>query len=699
MFEIFGLLTQPTPSVLPLLLALWPLVGALACLGDPRRARKRAIGVCASGAIVAMAVLAFATRWPGEQRFLLRHLGVAARVGQLDLVLSLGLDPLAAFASSAVFAVTALLVTRQGCEAPSARRRIGLLCIMGTTAQFAVMADGAALLLVAAGTSSLLGGALGYLRGSSFVADRIADVTLASAAAITFWTLGGSWIDDQYVPELDARVVTASAVTGPTQHHGGSDEEDEDDKPQSTPRSRGRAARATLSLTSLPSAAVLVDGAWLRTPSQSIARSPFIDVPIAAGPHTIRVHVGAGSDDYYIPRVSSVEGERVKLALRGATTTFRELEDDLVMHDALGSRDAYAALARRRFFGVSAAGLVLVFAFAAFITRARLFPFDAPRFLGEAPARSLAAIVSLVIVARYPFGAASPLTATVIACVLLLGSIMAFAGALRGRRAPALLAGELGLAGAGMVAGAPAIAMVHGTLAALLLTHSLSLPRAVSVLFFPTRVAIIGTLSALAYGAFPVAVGLAVILLGSLTIASTHPTRSRLGMSTAGITVLVLAADPRVFGFAREPLVASLLRPSFGALGPFTRCSLPLFFLVAAVHTFAWVYSRSRSYGAMGSWRVLRVLDEVGPTLSRGAYAITSATTAALFEVEARSSWVVDACDRAVRGACALLFVVDDTATSVAPARMTSLSERTTRIVLVPIALATAALFALPWLR
>jgi len=701
MFEIFGLLTKPTPSALPLLLALWPLAGAFACLGDPRRARARAVGVCVSGALVAAAMFVLATRWPGEERFLLRPLGVAARVGQLDLLLALGLDPLAAFASLGAFAVTALFVAHQGREAIGVRRRIALLCAMGTTAQLAAMADGAAMLLLAAGACSLLGGALGYVRAASFVADRIADVALASAAAITFWTLGGSWIAGQYVPELDARVVSASA------QHATKDvkEDDDDDKPARMTATRpsparagaGRAARATLSFTSLPGATVLVDGAWLRTPSQSVARSPFIDVPIATGPHTIRVHVGAGSDDYYIPRLNSVEGEHVTLALQGATTTFREIEDDLVMHSR--SDDMLSALARRRFFGVSAAGLVLGLLFAAFMARARLFPFGAsPK--GE-PARALAAIVSLVIVARYPFGEASPRTATVIACVLLWASVMAFAGALRGRGTQALLAGELGVAGAGMVAGAPAIAMLHGVLAALVLTYRRAAwPRGISILFFATRVAIIGALSSLVYGAVPVALGLVAILLGSLaTGRADHSSRAfgRAALAVATAVALVLAIDPRVVGVTREPLVASLLRPSLGALSPFAPCSVPLFVLVAALHAFAWIFSRSRTYADIGSWRPLGVLDAMGPALPV-MHAIISAAAAALFEVETRLSMALDASDRGVRAACALLRVVDDTATSLAPHRIPTLSERTTRLVLVPIALATAVLFALPWL-
>jgi hypothetical protein len=710
MFEVFGPLTKATPSVVPLLLALWPLAGALACFGDPRRARMRAVAVSALGAVAAAFVLVVMTRWPSEERVLLRHLGVAARVGQLDLVLALALDPLAAFASAAAFVVTALLVARQRRAALGARRRIALLCAMGCAVQLAVMADGLTTLVLAAALSSLAGAALGFVRVSCFVADRIAEVALVSAAAIAFWTLGGSWIDDQYVPELDARLVVSTSDAARS-HDGRGDrastevDDDDDERPARTATRPARPgavhpAHATLSLTSLPGAAVLVDGAWLRV--RSAVRAPFADVPIAAGPHTIRVHVGAGADDYYIPRVTSADGEHVWLAVRGATTTFREMTDDLLSSDG-SERGARAAVARRSFFGASAAGLVLVLVFVAFVARARLFPFGAAPSPGNSEsARSLAAIVTLVMVARYPFEELSPRTAAAIACVLGVGSVMAFAGALRGHGAHAMLAGELGLAGAGFAAGAPAIAVLHGALAALVLTRPRKeWPRVATVLFFPTRVAIIGALGGLAFGAFPTALGLGAAWMGALAT-SQRGERPRAPISitlfVASGVAFVFAIDPRAFGFAREPVVASLLEPSFRAFGSFPRCSLPVFFLVAALHAFAWAFSRSRACGALASSAALRLLDGIAPAVSRGVSAIVSAVAAALSEVEARSSTVLDAVDRLVLAACTLLAFVDETVTSLAPHRIPLPSERVARLVLAPIALATVALFALPWL-
>src|ERR1700690_2484449 len=158
MFEIFGPVARPTPSVVPLVLALLPLFGVLACLRDAARARRDAIISGSLTAAAAAFVLVVSVRWPAEQRFVSTHLGVAARIGQLDLVLGLMLDPLAAFASAATSIVTVLLVAAQ-----HSRRRIALLCMMGCATQFVVMADGATTFLLAGAVVGAIGAALGYV--------------------------------------------------------------------------------------------------------------------------------------------------------------------------------------------------------------------------------------------------------------------------------------------------------------------------------------------------------------------------------------------------------------------------------------------------------------------------------------------------------------------------------------------------------
>src|SRR5438067_13239026 len=102
MFAVFGPLARPTPGILPLVIALLPLLGLFS--------RRRALGAIALSGLVAAIELAWSMRWPPEERLVLSHLGVAARIGQLDLVLALALDPLGGFASIVVSAVAARLV-------------------------------------------------------------------------------------------------------------------------------------------------------------------------------------------------------------------------------------------------------------------------------------------------------------------------------------------------------------------------------------------------------------------------------------------------------------------------------------------------------------------------------------------------------------------------------------------------------------
>ncbi len=428
MFEVLGPLARPAPGVLPFLLALAPLFGVFA-FGDPARARRRALAALGTAAAFAALFFAWSLRWPSEQRMILAHLGVAARIGQLDLVLALALDPLGALASAAVSLVAARLVWAQ--RKP---RRIGLLCALASAMQLVVLADGAATLALAFGVASLLGAALGYVHSTHCVADRVADVALVGAAGVLFWALGGSWIDGQYTPDLEPRVVVAAS--GPKAQTAPVD--DDDDERPTPPLARG--ARASLSFGGLPGAFVLFDGAWLRDARKKAVVAPFADVPIAAGPHAARFRPGPGADDYVIPRFDAAENEAALLAERGATTTFRTLQDDLVWRDASSAAAATPgrdALERRKFFGgFSVASIVLALLGIGLAARARVFPF-APSV--DEPARALGALGAIVVVARFPIGFAAPSGQVAVASSLALASLVSGASALRTGRAGALL--------------------------------------------------------------------------------------------------------------------------------------------------------------------------------------------------------------------------------------------------------------------
>ena len=680
MFEVFGPLARPTPSWAPLVLALLPLVGALAALRDRRRARLVATVVLASCAAAFLLALGWLAQWPAETRLVLAHVGIAARVGELELVLALGLDPFAALGCAAAALVAARLVWAQ--RSP---RRIALLCATASAVELALLADGAATLVLALGLASVLGGVLGYVHLTHFVADRAGEVAVIFGAAVLFWALGGSWVDGQYVPELEPRVVVASAAPAPRPSLVDADDDDERPGP---PLRRG--ARATLSMGSLPGAAVLVDGTWLRDERKRGARAPFADVGIPAGPHTLRVHVGAGSDDYYVPRIDAAENASLALAVRGPTTTFRELRDDLVARDAAGGTPGRAALERRKFFGlISAAGVALAALALAFVARVRAFPFAAPF---DDPARALVGLAALAVLARFPVGALAPGATPAIATALAVSSIAAAAVALRTRRASDALAAELAFAGAGLVAGVPAVAAVHAAVA------SIGRPgRAMQLSLFPARVAVVGACAALPHAAFPTIAALVATLLCACALARATDSRgSRVVAALLTAAGLVLAFDSRAFG-GPAPLATKLLDASFSGLARAPAASLPLFALVTALVAFAWGASRTRALDRLAE--SLAPVARFAPLPARVTSAVARAVAAALVELEARLGALVRLGDSAVRGASALASVAEEVAV-VRPTsrlRVPLPSERALRLLLVPLAVVAAALFVVPW--
>ena len=693
MFEIFGPIARPTPSWLPLALALLPLVGAgAAAFGEAARARRTALVVLVAAAAAALVGLAWMSRWPSELRLVLSPLGVAARIGQLELVLALALGPFGALASAAVSLVAVRLVAAQ-----RSRRRIGWLCATTCATQLVVLADGAATLVLALGLSALAAGALGYVQDTHFVADRVAEVATIFGAAVLFWALGGSWIEGGYVPELDARVVVASGAPAARSEPF---DDDDDERPGPTLR---RGARSALSMGSLPGAAVLVDGAWLRDEHKRGVRAPFADVGIPAGPHTLRLHVGPGSDDYFVPRIDAPENATASLAIRGSTTTFREIEDDLVGRDAAGDTPGRAALARRKFFGgIAAAGVALGLFALAFLARMRAFPF-APS--SREPARALVAFGGLAILARYPIAALAPSSQAAIATALAACAVVAAGSALRTRRTSALLAAEMAFAGAGVVAGAPAIAVVHAAVAALAFARPVAPPGAPThVAFWPTRVAVVGACAGLAHGAAAATLALVAVWVAACALARTSAAPRRaatLASAVGAVASLVLALDPRIVGSASVPVVDRLLASSFAVLASPPAPSVALVVLTTALVAFAYGASRVARASTLDRLAASPVVaaTRFAGLPARGAGAVVRAAAAALVELESRAHAVIRVGDALVRGAASLASLLDDAAL-VSPSKRLRVpipSERTLRLLLVPLAIAAAAVFVVPW--
>jgi hypothetical protein len=671
MFEVFGPLARPTPSVLALLVALLPLLGLFH--------RRRALAAIGLSGLLAAIELAWSMRWPAEERYILSQLGIAARIGQLDLLLALALDPFGAFASVVVSVVAARLVFTE--RAP---RRVALLCVLATATQLVVLGDGAATIVLGLGAGSIAATLLGRARLANIAADRLGEVATVLAAGILFWALGGSWIAEQYVPELEPRIVVAKDAPAP---HKDPFDDDDDEEPRNAPK---HGARATLSLGSLPGALVLVDGSWLR--DKHAITAPFEGVGIGAGAHTFRVHPGPGSDDFVVPRANAAENERVTLALHGATTTFREIHDDLVARDALGETEGKSALARRRFFGgISAVGVILALVALGLAARARVFPFAASR---DEPGRVLGAFAALVVLARYAMGSLAPTSASNVAIALAACSALAAASALRDRDARALFAAEIAFAGAGAIAGAPAIAIVHGAIAAILFARGAPSPIA-HVAFVVTRGAILGALLPLRFGGVAVAIAVVAAWLAACAL-SRLAGRHRALSIVAAIASLAFAFDPRLLGMSHAPL-ASFFEPMPSAFTPATP-SMPLFVLAIALSAFAVAVSRGTALGRLATSPILATLANVQPLAARASSAIALASASAIAELEARAFAIVAFADRFISGFGSVLSATDDLVFRRVRVAIPVPDDRATRFILVPVAIVAAASFAYPWL-
>jgi len=688
MFELFGPFARPSPSPLPAALAAWPVLVAVAILLARReRARTWAFWGALLGAGASAAALALLLARPADARVLLSPLGVAARVGQLDLALVLALEPGSAVLATAAFVVAAAIARGQGArgQAPGTRRRALLLLLTLAATLIAVLGDGAATLVLGGALASLGAASLGRVSRGSFVMDRIADVALVGAACVAFWLFGGSWIDGQYTPDLEPRLVVASeGGAGHTAAALFDDDDDDDDR--HGPAARGPQSPGSLSLGSLPGAALMVDGTWLRR-GDALLRAPFGATPVPAGPHTLRVHVGPGSDDYYVPRVQLGAGEHLTLAIQGSTMTFREMTDQLAARDASGVQVARTALARRTMApGVSAAGVVIVLLLIGFAARVRLLPFHAPD--GDR-APSLGAFVALAMAWRYGVLASlAPATAAAGAAVLFVVAAARGRAALRSERAPgALLGAELAFAAAGALASAPAAALLHGCIATATSANrgARPWPRAAHLALFFTRASILGACGGLAHAsALVVAVGLAATLL----VASVPSAPSSVWGWLASAVVAFLAVDPRTFAHARASLGDLALGKSL--LPP----SLALVALLGAVVAFG-VASSRRTAARLRAWTA----PPVDALPSRAAGAIVLSASSAVTELDARLfDGALQLAEVFLRALGWLFARLDDAIVSRSAISAPTPSERVARAVTILLALLTLAAFSLPWL-
>jgi hypothetical protein len=362
-----GPLQRLVPSGTLWLVVAWPFAGLLwqvlvvrrqteraRNLGEARRAllSARNAGLCCTALAFASTVahIVVLVRAPEGAGALFQSLGRGARFGQLDAQIDLLFDPLAA-----AFCATACMVALAAAALVAARPSSG-----GGWKSWAWLhlSSGGALVAFAGdgfvGTAvgwSMVGAAGAWLAGwndvwAGVVAAMRSAVALGAmlvGAVLLFWSLGGSWDGDDYLPDTQARFA-AARVVGRSGRSGAHDAEGA----VGVARSGGRRADdhpdivngPSLTFTGLPGALVFVDDVHA-APMQS----PFVDMPVHPGAHTLRIHTSDGAGDQLVRRVTFDEGdEEVALVALGPTLAFRGITDQLALRDREGSTSQRTSL-------------------------------------------------------------------------------------------------------------------------------------------------------------------------------------------------------------------------------------------------------------------------------------------------------------------------------------------------------------------
>jgi hypothetical protein len=358
---------------------------------------------------------------PEGARFLADHALRLARIGSLDANFDLAFDPITAVASSAIaFAGTVTLALGARIGSERSAQSTGASSLAVAALLLACLASDAVVMLAAL-DMCVLSLALATVRQSRIVRMALAGGAISlGGVATVFWGLGGGWAGGDYTVDFSPHVFAV-------RENGASDDDDD-------PRPAGSVAEGSLTMIGHPGAVVFLDDA--RTPlldGDHALRSPFVGRPITAGRHVIRVHSGAGTDDFIIRDALAAAGEELTIAWGGPTLSFREMRDALGLRDERGSAAIREAFSAREFLpGVrpaDAACLLLLFGVGATSVAigAAARQRDAS-LLGDA---ALLALVWYAAARLDPLLALAPFGRSVLA---LVGSVLFVVAAARARR-------------------------------------------------------------------------------------------------------------------------------------------------------------------------------------------------------------------------------------------------------------------------
>jgi NADH-quinone oxidoreductase subunit L len=210
----------------------------------------------------------------------------------------------------------------------------------------------------------------------AFVTNRVGDWGFVVGLMLLFWGLGGSWLQGGfYQPDNLARLAVVGAEAneggghGPAhaKHagagHGGGNHDAAaghgapaaghgTESAHGGEAAPGAAAKkvaggkAYLTLTAFPGAAVYMDGA-----TAPFGISPFVKREVRPGIHTLRVAPGGGVEEIEIPAATIEAGNESVISVIGSSLVFRQLHDQLVLHDRTGQRVLRDALTSKTVWG------------------------------------------------------------------------------------------------------------------------------------------------------------------------------------------------------------------------------------------------------------------------------------------------------------------------------------------------------------
>lgn len=361
--QLFGLVQRLEPSPTLWLLAFLPLLGALTNalagfvpqLRHPnavKRLRMTSLGAVLGTFALSIWHIAKLVPLPEAGRHLYWHGWQMVRIGSVSFDFGLALEQPSAVMALVITMVGLLVhlgvMSRKGNDT-STFRLFTCLHLAIASMLLLALADGFIPMLFGwqgiGLTCLLLAHSQSHSIGSgtrAFVFHRIGDFGLLAGMLVIFWGLGGRWLADGiYQPDLHPRFVAVSAHA----------------KTDSEPSSMAHASTghdATLTFTALPGAEVHLNNAPLGT-------SPLVRESIQAGRHSVRIAPGKAQEEHEVNWFLTPKGSDTTIAHLGPTLVFREIRDQLALHDENGRHLVLDALSSKRLFGMSIVTLACLF--------------------------------------------------------------------------------------------------------------------------------------------------------------------------------------------------------------------------------------------------------------------------------------------------------------------------------------------------